>query len=164
MLAGSTRTSIRVKRYSVNLSAPLKAQGTADTQIEIPSASGRDLSVWSAFDGYVGDVQVNAHGTLDGRDIEIVGDVVRARPEAVRALWPPWPVQGDVSLHVESKGRPPLLATSGHGELGSGTVDFSGELNWNEGSLSTWRSTRATSRIDRSPPNPLMTRCQRLGV
>ena len=149
VLAGSTRTSIRVRRYSVNWVAPLKAQGTADTQIEIPSASGHDLSIWSAFDGYVGDVQVNAHGTLDGENVELVGDVVRARPEAVRALWPPWPVQSDVSLHVESKGRPPLLTTSGHGELGSGTVEFTGQLQL-EKELSLDLEVRARDIVLRS--------------
>ena len=127
VFAGTERTSIHVKRYSVSLVAPVKARGTADTRIEIPSASGKNLSIWSAFDGYLGDVQIDARGELDGPDVKVTADVVRAKPEAARALFADWPVLQDVDLHVEAAGRPPTLATRGHGSLGAGTVEFVGE-------------------------------------
>jgi len=130
VLAGTARTSIRVKRYSMSLVAPARAQGTADTRIEIPSATGQSLSIWGAFDGYVGDVQINARGSVDGSELDVTGDVVRARPEAVRALWPVWPLLDDASLHVQSSGRLPILVTHGNATVGAGTAEFSGELGF----------------------------------
>jgi translocation and assembly module TamB len=133
VLAGTERSSIHVKRYSVSLVAPVKAQGTADTRIEIPSTSGKKVSVWAAFDGDVGDVQIDARGELDGTDVKLTADAVHAEPDAVRALFADWPVQKEVDLHLEAGGRPPLLDIRGHADVGDGAVDVVGDLKLSGG-------------------------------
>jgi translocation and assembly module TamB len=138
VLAGTDRTSIRVHRFSLQagglLSRPL--QGTAETRIEIPSSTGRDVSVWSVFDGSVGDVQVNARGGLDGSELHFTGDATRARPEAVRALLPWWPVLEDANLHVEARGEPSNLFARGFARVGTGDAEFAGRLSF-EGGIHT---------------------------
>ncbi|HEX9296818.1 MAG TPA: hypothetical protein VF881_13330, partial [Polyangiaceae bacterium] len=135
VFAGTDRTQIVVNRYSVNARGitPAAAQGTAATRIEIPSITGQAVSLWTTFDGYLGDVQLNARLGLDGKTLEISGDTVRARPGAVRALWAPWPLQDEATVHFEAKGVPPHLAAKGTAEVGTGSADFEGELGFEEG-------------------------------
>jgi translocation and assembly module TamB len=135
VLAGTERTSIQVKRHSVNARslASVTAQGTAETRIEVPSSKGHDVSIWGTFDGYLGDSQVAVRAGLDGKELDFAADVLRAKPEAVRALWPLWPIQSDVSLHLESKGVLPDLATQGSAVIGDGVAHFSGAIGFEGG-------------------------------
>jgi len=130
VLAGTDRTSIRIRRFSVHAGglASKPAVGTSEIRIELPSTTGKDISVWSVFDGNVGDVQVNLRGGLDGRELHLSGDALRARPEAVRVFLPWWPILDDVKVHVQARGEPSNLFARGSAQVGTGTAEFAGQL------------------------------------
>jgi len=135
VLAGTDRTSIRVRRFSLQAGglASKPVRGTAETRIELPSSTGKDVSVWGVFDGNVGDVQVNLRGGLDGDELFFTGDALRARPEAVRALLPWWPLHEDAKLHVQARGEPSNLFTRGFVKVGTGDAEFAGQLGFEGG-------------------------------
>ncbi|HKQ69770.1 MAG TPA: hypothetical protein VJT73_10545, partial [Polyangiaceae bacterium] len=135
VLAGTERTSIRMKRYGASVRGLTAGalQGTADTRIEIPSSSGKSLSLWAVLDGYMGEVQVNARVGLDGDQFSATADAPFARPVAARALWAPWPVLEDVDLHVSAKGVLPHLMTEGSVRIGDGRARFSGPISFEHG-------------------------------
>ena len=139
VLAGTDRTSIRVRRFSLQAggigSKPFR--GTAETRIEVPSSTGNSVSVWGVFDGNMGDMQVNLRGGLDGQELSLTGDVLRARPEAVREFLPWWPVRDDANAHVQAHGKPSNLFTRGSVHIGTGDADFAGQLSLERGIRTT---------------------------
>ena len=127
--------------------------GYRRTFIDLPSSTGKNLSVWATFDGFLGDVQVAARLGLDGSELDLAADVPRARPEAVRAFFPAWPIFDDVSAHVEAKGPPDDLRRGlDHG--GGGRVDARGALSIGECStkLTIERATSTFARSSRGAP------------
>jgi translocation and assembly module TamB len=135
VLAGTDRTSIRVRRFSLQAGGleSKPAQGTAELRIEVPSSTGNEVSVWGVFDGNVGDVQVNLRGGLDGRELYFTGDALRAQPEAVRAFLPWWPILDDTKLHVQARGEPSNLFMRGSVHVGAGNAEFAGQLSLDGG-------------------------------
>ena len=144
VLAGTERTSIRVRRFSLQAGglATKPVQGTAETRIELPSSTGKDVSVWGVFDGYVGDVQVNFRGGLDGSELFLRGDALRAQPEDVRALLPWWPLHEDATVHVQARGEPSNLFARGFVRVGTGDAEFAGKLSF-EGGIRTTLAVEA---------------------
>jgi len=138
VLAGTGRTSIKVERYGVTVHGLTAStlQGTAATFIEMPSSTGKNLSVWATIDGFLGDVQVAARAGLDGSELDLTADVPRARADAVRAFFPAWPIFDDVGAHVEAKGPPGNLALKGAATVGDGAAVFHGDLSL-EGGMAT---------------------------
>jgi translocation and assembly module TamB len=138
VLAGTDRTSIKVVRYSLNAHGltPSTLEGTSATYLDMPSSTGKKLSLWTTFDGFVGDVQVAAHAGLDGSDLDLSADIPKARPESVRELFPAWPIFDDVGVHVEAKGPPSGLAVKGDATVGAGRASFGGDLSL-EGGVAT---------------------------
>jgi translocation and assembly module TamB len=138
VLAGNDRTSIKVERYSLNAHGlvPSTLQGTSATYLDMPSSTGKKLSVWATFDGFLGDVQVAARAGLDGSDLDLAADIPKARPESVRELLPAWPIFDDAGVHVEAKGPPAGLAVKGDATVGAGRASFSGDLSL-EGGVTT---------------------------
>ena len=105
VLAGTHRTSIEVNRYSLkarSTAMPASAEGTGETRLELPSSTGKNLSLWTTFDGYVGDAPLAARLGLDGTALDVVADVPKVGPEAIRAIYPAWPIYDEVSGHVEA--------------------------------------------------------------
>ena len=103
-----------VNRYSLKARSPAmpaSAEGTGATRLELPSSTGKNLSLWTTFDGYVGDAPLAARLGLDGTALDVVADVPKARPEAIRAVYPAWPIYDEVSAHVEASGELDSLAT-----------------------------------------------------
>jgi translocation and assembly module TamB len=132
VLAGSDRTSIRVQRYSMRGQAsgflPAALDGTARTQIEMPSSTGAKISVWGTFDGFLGDLQVGVRAGLDGKNLEIVLDVPTARNDAMRGILPSLPLREDGSLHVEARGQLPDLDVKGGATIGRSRVAITGAV------------------------------------
>lgn len=130
VLAGSERTSIRVQRYSMRaqmggvLPAPL--DGTARTQIEMPSSTGAKISVWGTFDGFLGEVQVGLRAGLDGKKLDVTLDIPEVHDEAIRGVLPSIPLREDGSLHVEARGELPDLEVKGGAALGASKIDIAG--------------------------------------
>jgi hypothetical protein len=85
-----------------------------------------DRHVWTSFDGYFGDVQVDSVVKLDSGVLKIDVDLPRAEPEAVRALWPDWPVQAVASGHVEASGVTEHLTTSATLRVGRTVLEAKG--------------------------------------
>ncbi len=85
-----------------------------------------DRHVWTSFDGYFGEVQVDSVVRLDSGALKITIDLPRAEPEAVRALWPDWPVQAVASGHVEATGVTEHLATTATLRVGGSVLDAKG--------------------------------------
>ncbi|MET0593648.1 MAG: hypothetical protein ABW133_13170, partial [Polyangiaceae bacterium] len=161
VLAGSERTSILVRRFSLQggglVAKPI--HGTAETRIEVPSPTGKNVSVWSVFDGSVGDVQVNLRGHVDGGERVLTGDALRARPEDVRELLPFWPAKDDAKIHIQARGEPSNLFTRGSIEIGSGDAEFAGQLGFKGGIHTTLaveaRDINLRSFADEAPPTAI---------
>jgi translocation and assembly module TamB len=130
VLAGSERTSIDVKRYSLRASGPLPAmlEGTARTQIEMPSSTGEKLSVWSTFDGFLGDLQVGLRGGLDGQTLDLALDLPAARNGTMQALLPSIPLRDDGSLRIEARGQLPKLDVEGSAKIGDSDIAVTGDV------------------------------------
>ena len=90
VLAGTHRTSIEVNRYSLKARSPAmpaSAEGTGATRLELPSSTGKNLSLWTTFDGYVGDAPLAARLGLDGTALDVVADIPRRAPKrSVRSI------------------------------------------------------------------------------
>jgi hypothetical protein len=83
---------------------------------------------YGTFDGYVGELQVNSVGRLDGKHLDVKLDVPNAEPQHVRALFPDWPVRETVVAHAELAGDIPDFRTNGHFVIGSTVVDATGDV------------------------------------
>jgi hypothetical protein len=83
---------------------------------------------YGTFDGYVGELQVNSVGRLDGKRLDVKLDVPNAEPHLVRALYPDWPVNQTVAAHAELAGDIPTFRASGHFIVGKSHVDANGEV------------------------------------
>lgn len=120
--------AVDVKRYGVVLRglAGTDATGTGEVHVRAPGA------VWTSFDGYLGNVGVNAFVYVRGDKLDVTLDVPRARPEDVRALWPDWPVKKSVSAHVQGSGELPILQVSGRFDLEGTRVTANGPLRLNQ--------------------------------
>jgi translocation and assembly module TamB len=131
VLAGSARSEVRVKRFSINVRGPRSetARGTAETIVQIPSLMGENLGVWGTFDGYVGDVQVAMRAGLDGNKLKITADLPRADATAVRALVPALPIYDPISLHLDASGTLPNIRATGRATVGDGTFDYRGDVS-----------------------------------
>ncbi|MEP7049953.1 MAG: hypothetical protein ABJB12_06350 [Pseudomonadota bacterium] len=117
-------TAVDVERFStiVRGLGGADARGVASVHVRAPG------DVWTSFDGYFGDVQLDASVRVDSPNLTIVVDVPRAEPAGVRALWMPYPVQKAVSAHIEAQGTLQALQTQAKFALGRGSLDASGEL------------------------------------
>jgi translocation and assembly module TamB len=131
VLAGSARSEVRVRRFSINVRGPRSetARGTAETIVQIPSLAGASLGVWGTFDGHVGDVQVAIRAGLDGKKLTITSDLPRGDAAAVRALFPAFPISDPISLHLDASGTLPDVRTTGRATVGDGTVDWNGDVS-----------------------------------
>ena len=83
---------------------------------------------YGTFDGYVGDLQVNTVGRLDGKRLDVKLDVPNAEPHRVRAIYPDWPVNETVTAHAELAGDIPAFRANGHFVVGPSVVDASGDV------------------------------------
>jgi translocation and assembly module TamB len=116
--------AVDVQRYGVVLRglAGADATGTGEVHVRAPGA------VWTSFDGYLGDVGLNAFVYVKGDKLDITLDVPRADPNAVRALLPDWPIKEGVAAHIEATGELPILQTSGRFEIGDTLLTANGPL------------------------------------
>ncbi len=98
------------------------ARGTGTLHIRAPGA------IWTGFDGYFGDVEIGAFARVDGKRLSASVDMPRAKPEAVRALFPDYPLHENVTAHVEAAGTLPVLDTKASFEIGRARVSAVGPL------------------------------------
>ncbi len=103
------------------------ARGTGTLHIRAPGA------VWSSFDGYFGNVEFGAFTRVDGDRVAATLDLPRAKPAAMRALWPDWPLKKDVDAHVEARGKLPNLSTSATFDIEGSQISARGPLRLSGG-------------------------------
>ena len=103
------------------------AVGTGEVHIRAPGA------VWGAFDGNLGQLPLSAFIRVDGSRLSITADIPRARPSEARALLPTWPLQQDVTAHLEASGELPVLETSGRFEIGETRLTARGPMRLSGG-------------------------------
>ena len=117
-------TAVDVERFSATVRGlgGADARGVGSVHVRAPGP------VWTSFDGYFGDVQLDTSVRIDSPKLEITVDVPRADPAGVRALWAAYPLQKDVGAHVEAQGTLHALQTQAKFMIGRGTVTSSGEL------------------------------------
>ena len=120
VLAGTERTSIKVDRYSVNARGLTAStlQGTSATFIEMPSSTGKNLRCGRRSTGFLAMCRSRLVRGSMARSSNLAADVPRARPDAVRAFFPAWPIFDDVGAHVQAKGPPGSLALKGAATVG----------------------------------------------
>lgn len=85
-----------------------------------------DRKMWASFDGYFGEVQVDSVVRLDSGVLTLSVDVPRAEPEAVRALWPDWPLHAVASGHIEASGVTEHLSTTATLRVGATELEAKG--------------------------------------
>ncbi|HEX6765744.1 MAG TPA: hypothetical protein VF103_09715, partial [Polyangiaceae bacterium] len=84
---------------------------------------------YGTFDGYVGELQVNSVGRLDGNRLDLKLDVPNAEPFLVRPLYPDWPVNETLTAHAELHGEIPTFQATAHVVAGETIVDASGDVH-----------------------------------
>jgi hypothetical protein len=85
--------------------------------------------LWTSFDGFFGDVQVGSVVRVEGSRVMATLDLPKAQPGALRAVLPGFPLQRDLSAHVELSGEPPgPLMLSGRLEMGKTQAFAAGPL------------------------------------
>lgn len=99
------------------------ARGTAALRFKTPS------TLWTAFDGYFGDVQVGARVHLANRHLRVALDSPRVLPDEMRALWSDWPLYQPIHGVLEVRGVLPMVETTGKITVGDGTLNLHGPLN-----------------------------------
>ncbi|HEX3853612.1 MAG TPA: hypothetical protein VHW01_21755, partial [Polyangiaceae bacterium] len=117
-------TAVDVERFSATVRGlgGADAHGVGSVHVRSPGA------VWTSFDGYFGDVQLDASVRVDSPKLTITVDAPRAEPAAVRALWASYPLQKDVGAHAEAQGTLQALQTQAKFSIGPGSLEASGEL------------------------------------
>ena len=85
---------------------------------------------YTTLDGHVGELQVNSVGRLDGKHLDLKLDLPNAEPQAVRAVFPDWPVNETVVAHAELNGDIPKFRTTGHFVVGPSIVDAAGDMRF----------------------------------
>ncbi|HEY6560670.1 MAG TPA: translocation/assembly module TamB domain-containing protein [Polyangiaceae bacterium] len=98
------------------------AAGTSSVHIRAPGP------IWWTFDGYFGSVPVGTFLRVDGNQMTITADIPRAKASELRAFLPDYPVNDDISAHLEATGEPPVLQTSGRFAIGDARITASGQL------------------------------------
>jgi translocation and assembly module TamB len=84
---------------------------------------------YGTFDGYVGELQVNSVGRLDGNRLDLKLDVPNAEPFLVRPLYPDWPVNDKLTAHAELHGEIPSFQATAHVVAGDTIADASGDVH-----------------------------------
>jgi hypothetical protein len=122
--AAADLTAVDVERFStiVRGLGGADARGVASVHVRSPGA------VWTSFDGYFGDVQLDASVRVDSPNLTIALDVPRAEPAGIHALWMAYPLHKDVGAHIEAQGTLQGLQTQAKFSIGRGTIDASGEV------------------------------------
>ncbi|MDX2051464.1 MAG: translocation/assembly module TamB domain-containing protein [Polyangiaceae bacterium] len=98
-------TAIDVSRFSLALKGVLPAEVRSIAAFHFRSPN----VFWGAVDGWVGQVQLNGSFRVKGKQVQLTADLPDVDPEAVRKLWPEWPLRREISAHVEAKGALPDL-------------------------------------------------------
>ncbi len=105
------------------------ARGTGTVRVNVPG------SIWTTFDGWMGEVPVGAlvEVKADG-GLVVTADVSQAKPGAVKALLPAWPLLVESSAHVKLESAPRGYALVGTTTLtDSGTAKITGALSFEQG-------------------------------
>ncbi|HMJ16520.1 MAG TPA: hypothetical protein VK524_34135, partial [Polyangiaceae bacterium] len=98
------------------------ATGTSSVHIRAPGP------IWWTFDGYFGSVPIGTFLRVDGKQMTITADIPRAKAAELRAFLPDYPVNEDISAHIEAVGEPPVLQTSARFSVGNGRITAGGPL------------------------------------
>ena len=127
------RGSVLVSPVGVTVDAPrfsalIRVAGSPEVRGVASFHQRGTTHFYGTFDGYVGDLQVNTVGRLDGRRLDVKLDVPQAEPHLVRAIYPDWPVNETVVAHAELRGDIPAFQVSGHFLVGASVIDASGDL------------------------------------
>jgi hypothetical protein len=125
VLATQKGVAVDVSRFGtvVRGLAGTDARGTGTLHIREPGA------VWTSFDGYFGNVEFGAFTRVDENRITATLDLPRARPAAMRALWPDWPLKQDTTAHLEARGKLPDLQTSATFNVEGSQITAKGPLH-----------------------------------
>ncbi len=125
VLATPKGVAVDVSRFGtiVRGLAGTDARGTGTLHIREPGA------IWASFDGYLGNVEFGAFTRVDGNRLTATLDLPRAKPEAMRALFPAWPLKHDMAAHIEARGRLPELSTSATFDVSGAHIKARGPLH-----------------------------------
>lgn len=115
--------AVDVKRFGVVLQGfGEDARGTGTFAVRAPGP------VRATFEGFFGDIELKAQGSLEGSRVEGSVDAPRVTPRAASALVPGWPVGQDVSAHLDVEGDFPDLAVNGVLRFANGTLAGKGNV------------------------------------
>jgi translocation and assembly module TamB len=96
------------------------ARGSGELHLRVPGP------FWTWLNGRLGDVEVGAFVRVDGQRLAVRLELPRAEPEAVRALWPDWPLREQLRARIEATGELDALDTQAKLELGATRVSARG--------------------------------------
>ncbi len=124
VLASPKGAAIDVKRFGalVRGFGGADARGTGDLHIRVPGP------VWTSLNGNFGDIEISAFIRVDGSRVTTQIELPKAQPEAVRALWPEWPLHDALVARVQAQGELSALATEANFELGQARISARGQL------------------------------------
>ena len=124
VLATRRGAAVDVKRFGavVRGLGGADASGTGELHIRAPGA------VWTNFDGFMGDVGVDAFAYFKRDEVELRLDLPRVMPAAMRSVWKDWPLYDDVKLHIASRGKLSALDTQATMEVGPARIEARGQV------------------------------------
>jgi translocation and assembly module TamB len=117
-------TEIDVERFAAALRGigGAVAQGTATLRIRVPGA------VSGTFEGRMGDVEVTGSVRTEKGKLMAELSLPGAEPDALRVLWPAWPVRETLRARVAAQGALPVLDAKGDLEAGRTKVTALGPV------------------------------------
>ncbi|HSC88191.1 MAG TPA: hypothetical protein VLC09_13000, partial [Polyangiaceae bacterium] len=96
----------------------LKTEG--DFHLRTPGA------LWGKLSGTIGKVQLEEEYRVERGRVTLRGTMPELKPEAVRSIWPEWPLDRTISLEHEVSGVPPRLDAHAKLRAGSGEATVKG--------------------------------------
>jgi hypothetical protein len=114
--------AVDVRRFGANLRRRdgTEARGTATLSVRAPGP------IRGSFEGFYGDVEVQARVQLRRERIEAVVSLPGASPQAMDAILPGWPLQERVAGRVEVRGILPNLEVDASLSAGPSTIQARG--------------------------------------
>lgn len=124
-------TDLEIRRLSVRgRGLPgMNPEGAVVGSMSLPADPADETRVSARYEGRVGDIPVNANGSLTGKEVSAVVDVPETAPEAFTALAPGQVRFGaPVSAHAEVHGALPVLNPVLRARVGEGEITASGTV------------------------------------
>lgn len=124
LLATPKGVALDIARFGANLYGfgGHDARGTAALELRAPGP------IEAQFEGFYGDVELQARGRIVRNRVEVSADIPGASPAAMKKLVPDWPLRERIAGHVEAKGELPEVDVKASLTLRKASIEAKGPV------------------------------------